>query len=411
MSGLIPNRFFQESGFRKFPPQFNLHLPLQTNLSPQVGSGGGMTVTRATEKHTQTTANAFSVDDANVLSLSTAFDGFAANGLCVEGGASTDCQDGDDLTGDGWTASNCAVSAKNVTDPAGAANEAQTLTPSANGGYVLQDTGAACTGVSFLGSCWIRRKAGAAGSHTGQIVLTDSEGATVSAKDITITAAWQLFTHYVEAMETGTGEQTAYLKIVPDKTAQSAVDVRMPFAGISGNCRYATPAISTTDADVVEYDCHSEVQRLNGTVYLEVFPLSDLGAVTPVFLTITPISGTANSRYVIGIEDGTNLVAYCRPVNINYATANFAVNSSNWATATWHKIAFTYGPTRLDLYLDGALVGSKTSGINLGVGALPATAKLILGSYNSSKFPNSIIKNVRYWPGPGTAAQCVRITR
>ena len=404
-----------------FPPGMTLYLPLTSNLLPVIGSGGAVTITRAGEKRTQNGANSFVVDATNTLSITENFLGIdGATGLLSEiavtnkiaSGGSDDMRPGSF----GWTATNCTVSAKNVTDPADVANQAQTLTPSAAGGSVEALTVTACASKNAYADCYLRRAEGAAGSHTGQLIITDSAGTVVASKDITITAAYQRFFH--EYAGTGGGVETLIFKIVPDKNATQAVDARMPFAEVHANNlikTLPTSTLTTRAKDEPAAPIGSDLFGNAGTIYMDVMPLFTPGdGGLHVFVSVgRPMyAAYSDSNISVFVNTDNKMYIMYRPTQISagISTASVVdVSPANFARGTWHKLAFYWSAAGCKVFLNGAAFVERGAG-TMGAQALVASAELKFSSSADAYQSNSILKNVRGWKRALTDAEMARIT-
>ena len=369
--------------------------PFNTGESVTFASVGGTTELNGNSYTiTDTGANSFTLDGTD----SSAFSAWTSGGTATGG----------------WSGSNCTVSAKNVTDPAGVANQAQTLTPSAAGGYIQNATAAACSSKNAYADCYLRRAAGAAGSHTGQLVVTDSAGTVVATKDITITADYQRFFH--EYTGTGGGAETLIFRIVPDKNATQAVDARMPFVEVFANTSIKTlptSTLGTRAVDVGAQDCSANVRGDVGTFCFEVVPMHDPeDGVSHVYFSVNPLKDVtrADLHFYKSVAGDLTAKYYVTGVG-DQVTTLIAANSTNWARGVRHKVAIRYSAAGgLNFYFDGTAGGTLAGAIVVGDAAPPATCKFKPHYYSNTIQPNAIISGVRFWPRVLTDAEMVRVT-
>jgi hypothetical protein len=110
-------------------------------------------------------------------------------GSCVEAGATNDCLQSCSI-GTTWTVTDAAVASNSTTAP-DATTTADTLTASADGGYLVQAF-ASITAVQRTYSHWIKRNGASNVSGKLQIIKT-SDASTIAEVAFTATSSWQLF--------------------------------------------------------------------------------------------------------------------------------------------------------------------------------------------------------------------------
>lgn len=400
-----------------FPSGMTVHLPLTDGLTPIVGGGGATVITRASTKRQQNAANTFVVHGNNVLLPTSQVYDISAKGLHIELARTNDIAAGgsDDMSigGFNWSAVNCAVSAKNVTDPSGAANEAQTLTPSGDGGGILNSTGVACSGKNAFFSVWLRRAGGASGSQTGIVTVSDTSLYVTASKNITITDAWQCF--YVEYSNDGGnpgGAETLAIGITPESAGQSPVDARMPFVEVFANTSIKTiltPALTSRSAEIANYDCSGDIRGDIGTLYCEVVPLhAPEDGLNHAYIAATALNGLGTYNMFFYKNSANNLLVNFAAGG-NQFTSAVAANDTTWARGARHKLAIRYSSAGVNFYYDGTAGGTRGA-TTVGDASPAAASRFSIGSFSGSQ-AEAVVGQARYWPVLLTDAEMARITR
>lgn len=399
----------------------DFELPLTSTTSPSEGPIGAASIVRAGSKMQQLAAATAYNWGANTTGPCSYFAGAAANGLPVEEALTNLLTETNFATMNDWTKAGVTTALSSQAGPDGSVGAVLTATPTAESGYLAYVSSTDCSSKRAFASIWIRNKDGASGTHPGIILMQGNTSLESFYCEYTITSAWQEIileatTEYngsTEGFSAGAG--TLGFALFPGALGTTAVDIWLPYVEVFSNSLIQTlrsPQFTTSAIDKDSWLLNNALRGDQGTLYMEVYPLHLAeDGVERDYLSISPLyAADANSEINLYKDSTNNLYLFYESSALNsVTTTGYALNDTNFARATWHKLAIKWGSAGLSVFLDGAKVDS-TGAITVGAATLDGSPSLKLGNYDQSIPPSAVMRMIKGWKIAKSDAELIAMT-
>jgi hypothetical protein len=392
---MLINNFAQHRHIEAIPPDF--YTSFLTGLNVDLpAAAGAWACTRATSKYQQRIITAGDLLGINAGAITQAISGTPIHpGLISESPSINDFGNSDDLSNVNWTKVRCNVSAKNLVDPYGIANEAQTLTPTAAPpGYIRRQSGNNCAGLNYQGSVWLASVDGP--PHTARIRLEKhSDTADGINVNVNLDTDWQCvcIEHLFNAAPNGFPRFYIYPDVI---NSTKRVKARLPF-GMRDTETIINPAeVANTAIEHYWLAAPAAARGDQGSFSVWVYPLHapDDGAAHPYF-AMAPINANPFSSMSIG-KDAADMVGFS--VDPGLAPQNCAIlaTDASYPRAGWRNFAGVWDVTGGTLLLDGNVVATRGATV-VGLDPLPGGSAFFSGIVPFGLSSSAVISRLRLW--------------
>lgn len=278
------------------------------------------------------------------------------------------------VTATEWTESN-VTAADDATGIDGVANSASTLTAGANDGTILQSRTIVSAAKTL--SAFVRRKTG-----TGDVFITLDNDATRT--DITSLINSTTYTRV-------TMTQTLADPTFGFKIAVSGDEIEVDMVMLEDSASFASTPIPTTtssvtrNADVLTYPTTGWLNASAGTIFVD----AQVATVATDGYLFEVNDGTTNERVTLFVSlggGGTGRL-FCADGGATQAI----ISAGNVSTNTSFKLTGAYAENDFAASLDGASVGTDTSG------TLPTVDSADIGNRVGTSQPFGPIRRVQYF--------------
>jgi hypothetical protein len=228
-------------------------------------------------------------------------------------------------------------------------------------GYLFMDLATMVNGASYTSSVYIKaNKNGTIGLRKG------GAGSAVEYTNINLTTSWQRFTSTSTATVANSGRF-----LLDNRTVNGfgVSDLKVFVYGAQNEQQsFATSFIPTAGTTITRAaeTCNNSKPSVNsteGVLYAEIAALAN----DSTDRRITISDGTTNNRMLIGFDDASNKIKYVL-LSSNSIQVNEDVSVSD--ITQFNKIAFKFKANDFELYMNGSVIASDTSGSTFSAGTL-----------------------------------------